>query len=73
MTRFSPTAISRQVVAKKCVRHNPEKGIIGYDQYTAPDTVAVKPTFVASGVASALISTRKHTSMASRTLTFKFL
>ena len=69
MTRFSPTAISRQVVAKKCVRHNPETDNIGYDQYTAPDTVAVKPTCVAS----ALISISKHTSMASRTLTFKFL
>ena len=48
MTRLSPTAILRQVVAKKCVRHNPETGNIGYDQYTAPDTVAVKPTYVAS-------------------------
>ena len=52
---------------KKCVRHNPETGNIGYDQYTAPDTVAVKPTFVAS----ALISTSKHTSMASRTINFQ--
>lgn len=67
MTRFSPTAISRQVVAKKCVRHNPEADNIGYDQYTAPNTVAVKPTFVAS----ALISTRKHRSMASRTIDFQ--
>ena len=48
MTRLSPTAILRQVVAKKCVRHNPETGNIGYDQYTAPDTEAVKPTFVTS-------------------------
>ena len=48
MTRLSPTAILRQVVATKCVRHNPETGNIGYDQYTAPDTVAVKPTCVAS-------------------------
>jgi len=45
----------------------PETGNIGYDQYTTPDTVAVKPTFVAS----ALISTRKHTSMASRTINFQ--
>ena len=48
MTRLSPTAILRQVVTTKCVRHNPETGNIGYDQYTAPDTVAVKPTFVTS-------------------------
>ena len=50
MTRLSPTAILRQVVATKCVRHNPETCNIGYDQCTTPDTVAVKPTFVASAV-----------------------
>ena len=39
------------------------KGNMGYDQYTVPDTVAVKTSFVAF-----LFSTRKHTSMASRAI-----
>ena len=40
------TAISRKVVGKN-VHATIPKGNMGYDQYTVPDTVAVKPTFVA--------------------------
>ena len=32
---------------------------MGYDQYTVPDTVAVKPTFIT------FLNTRRHMSMAS--------
>ena len=40
------TAISRKVVGKN-VRATIPKGNMGYDQYTVPDTVAVKTSFVA--------------------------
>ena len=40
------TAVSRKVVGKN-VHATILKGNMGYDQYTVPDTVAVKPTFVA--------------------------
>ena len=40
------TAISRKVVGKN-VRATIPKGIMGYEQYTVPDTVAVESTFVA--------------------------
>ena len=40
---------------------------MGYDQYTVPNTVAMEPTFVAF-----LISTRKHTAMASRAIVSNF-
>ena len=40
------TAISRKVVGKN-VHATIPKGNIGCDEYTAPDTVAVEPTFVA--------------------------
>ena len=40
------TAISRKVVGKT-VHATIQKGNMGYDQYTVPDTVAVEPTFVA--------------------------
>ena len=40
------TAISRKVVGKN-VHSTILKGDMGYDQYSFPDTVAVKPTFVA--------------------------
>ena len=40
------TAISRTVVVKN-VHATIPKGYMGYHQYTAPDTVAVEPTFVA--------------------------
>ena len=43
---FAHTAISRTVVGKTVPATIPE-GNMGYDQYTVPDTVAVKPTFVA--------------------------
>ena len=39
------TAISRKVVGKN-VYPTILKGIMEYDQYTIPDTVAVEPTFV---------------------------
>ena len=39
-------AILRKVVGKN-VHATILKGNMGYDQYTVPDTVAVKPTFVA--------------------------
>ena len=38
--------ISRKVVGKSVQTAIP-KGIMGYDQYTVPDTVTVKPTFAA--------------------------
>ena len=44
---------------------------MGYDQYTVPDTVAVKPTFVAF-LFFPLISTHKHTSMTFRTILSNF-
>ena len=44
-TRY--TAISRKVVRKKMCTAGIPKGIIGYDQYTFPDTVDVEPTFLA--------------------------
>ena len=40
------TAISRKVVGKN-VHLTIPKGNMGYDQYTVPDTVAVKTSFVA--------------------------
>ena len=40
------TAISRKVVGKN-VHPTISKGNTGYDQYTVPDTVAVKTSFVA--------------------------
>ena len=40
------TAISRKVVGKNVHAMIP-KGNMGYDQYTVPDTVAVKASFVA--------------------------
>ena len=40
------TAMSRKVVGKN-VHATIPKGNIGCDEYTAPDTVAVEPTFVA--------------------------
>ena len=40
------TAISRKVVGKN-VNATIPKGNMGYDQYTVPDTVAAKPSFVA--------------------------
>ena len=40
------TAISRKVVGKD-VHATIQKGIMGYDQYSVRDTVAVKPTFAA--------------------------
>ena len=39
------TAISRKVVVKN-VHATIPKGNMGYDQFTAPETVAVEPTFV---------------------------
>ena len=39
------TAISRKGVGKNCARQS--RKVIGYDQYTVPNTVAVEPTFVA--------------------------
>ena len=39
------TAISRKVVGRN-VHVTILKGNMGYDQYTIPDFVAVKPTFV---------------------------
>ena len=35
------TAISRKVVAKKCAHDYIPNGNMGYNQYAAPDTVAV--------------------------------
>ena len=43
-----------------------QKGIMGYDQYTVPDTEAVESTFVA------ILSTRKHMFMASRAILSTF-
>ena len=40
------TAISRKVDRKNEYTTTP-KGNMGYAQYTVPDTVAVRPTFVA--------------------------
>ena len=40
------TTISRKVVGQN-VHATIPKGNMGYDQYTFPDFVAVKPTFVA--------------------------
>ena len=49
---------------KECTRQPRKVIIMGYDQYTFSDTVAVEPiTFVAF-----LLSTRKHTSMTSRAI-----
>ena len=60
------TAISRKVVGKN-VHATIPKGNMGYDQYTVPDTVAVKTSFVANS-----FSTRKHTSMASSAILSNF-
>ena len=40
------TAISRKVVGKN-VHATIPKGNMGYDQYTVPDTVTVKTSFIA--------------------------
>ena len=34
-------------IARKVVRKNVHKGVMGYAQYTVPDTIAVEPIFVA--------------------------
>ena len=60
------TAILKKVVGKKLHATIP-KGNMGYDQYTVPNTVAMEPTFVVF-----LISTRKHTAMASRAIVSNF-
>ena len=59
------TAISREVVGKN-VHATIPKGNMRYDQYTVPGTVTVKNSFVA------FLSTRKHTSMASRAILSNF-
>ena len=41
------TAILRKVVGTRQFHATIPKGIMGYDQYTVPDTVVVEPTFVA--------------------------
>ena len=46
MFQFMFTVISRKVVGIT-VHATIPKGIMGYDRYTVPDTVAVEPTFVA--------------------------
>ena len=43
---FPYTAISRKVVRQN-VHATIPKSIMGYDQQTVPDTIAVKPTLVA--------------------------
>ena len=53
------TAILRKVVTKN-VHATITKGNMGYDQYTVPDTIAIKPTFVAF----LSFSTRKGMSVA---------
>ena len=63
---FLYTDISRKVVGKKLHATIP-KGNMWYDQYTVPNTVAIEPTFVAF-----LISTRKHTAMASLAIVSNF-
>ena len=55
------TAISRKVVGKN-VHATILKGNMGYDQYTVPDTVAVKPSF------AAFLFTRKRMSMVARAI-----
>ena len=59
------TAISRKVVGKN-VHATIPKGNMRYDQYTVPGTVTVKNSFFA------FLSTRKHTSMASRAILSNF-
>ena len=44
--RFLYTAISRKVVGKN-VHATIPKSNMGYDKYTAPETVAVKTSFIA--------------------------
>ena len=46
MFQFMLTVISRKVV-RITVHATIPKGIMGYNQYTVPDTVAVEPIFVA--------------------------
>ena len=46
LVKLKHTAISRKVVAKN-VHVTIPKGNMGYDQYTVPDTVAVKTSFIA--------------------------
>ena len=58
------TAISRKVVRKNVHMTDP-KCNMGYDQYTVPDTVAVKPVAFS-------FSNRKFSSMASRALLSNF-
>ena len=41
------TAILRKVVGTRQFHATIPKAIMGYDQYTVPDTVVVEPTFVA--------------------------
>ena len=59
------TAILRKIVAKNVLAII-SKGIMGYDQYIVPDTEAIESTFVA------ILSTRKHTFMASRAILSTF-
>ena len=59
------TAISRKVVGKN-VHVTIPKGNMGYDQYTVPDTVAVKTSLLLS------LNTRKHTSTASYAILSNF-
>ena len=66
MQAFFYTAFSRKVVGKN-VHATIPKGNLGYDQYTVPDTVAVKTSLVLLS-----FSTREHTSMASCALLSNF-
>ena len=59
--------IFRERLSEKKLHATIPKGNMGYDQYTVPNTVAIEPTFVAF-----LISTRKHTAMASRAIVSNF-
>ena len=37
----------RERLSENMCTRQPPKSIMGYDQYTVPDTVAVEPTFIA--------------------------
>ena len=63
--------VFREKLSEKKVHATIPKGNMGYDQYTVPDTVAVKPTFV-TFLFFPLISTHKHTSITFRTILSNF-
>ena len=65
---YNTVLLFRENVSQETVHVTMPKGDMGYDQYTFPYTIAVETAFFLLS-----FSTRKHTTMACRTILMKFL